>query len=283
MSFDLTYGLLFEVTLFHNYFLDSGEDIFESMSDDDKDKMLQKFSTDAFIALTPTQETHTIFKNFKMVFKKTKTGFRVYIKVKETDEPIKIDPFIKIPADLSLNFLITINDYQFENYTNLDFALNQIFLFSNVRPPKEPLTFEYLPKIDDNKIISDAYLVSEETSADLISTLQPSEKQDVFGILSLTFQGDNSSENIINDLGEMLTPHFKIHFNNRKTLWRYINRKAATAIETKTTKPLTRSGFVEIDPATDFLVPQPASSSYPNPSVKSITKDNGAYYSEIFI
>lgn len=280
MSFNLTYGLLFEVTLLHNYFLNSGEDSYAGMSAADKEKMLQQFSTDVFTAITPALETNTVLKNYKMVFKKTKTGFRVYIKVKQTDE---FDPFIKIPIDLNLKFLIKINDYQFENYTNLDFAFNQVFLFSNVRPLTEPVSFEYLPKINDNKLISNAYLVSEETTANLISTLQPSEQQNVFGLISLTIQGDNSSGNIANDLGKIVSPNFKIHFDNRKTLWKYINRKAGTEIKTNAAKPLTRSGFVEIDPLTDFTPSQPVESQYPNPSVKSITKINSDYYSEIFI
>lgn len=280
MSFANTYGLLFEVTLLHNYFLNDGEKTFASMSSADKEKMLQKFSIDAFATIKPTLETDTVLKNYKMIFKKSKTGFRVYIKVKETDET---DPFIKIPVDLKLNFSITINDYQFENYTNFDFALNQVFLFGNVKPATEPVTFKYLPKIDDNKLISNAYLVSEKTTANLISTLQPSEQQNVFGLISLTVQGDNSSENIVNDIGKMISPNFKIHFDNRKTLWKYINRKAGTEIKTNAAKPLTRSGFVEIDPITDFTPSQPAESQYPNPSVKSITKINSDYYSEIFI
>lgn len=280
MSYSITYGLLLEVTLLHNYFLNNGEETFASMSNDDKEKMLQKFNTDVFTTITPTLETYTILQNYKMVFKESKTGFKIYIKVKEDDET---DPFIKVPADLNLNFLITIHDYQFENYTNLEFTPNRVFLFSNVKPPKEPVTFKYLPKINDNKLISSAYLVSEESTADLISTLHSSETQDVFGIISLTMQGDNSPEKILDDDGKLNSPNFEIHFDNRKTLWKYINRKAATEIKTNSTKPLTRSGFVEIDPLTDFDVPQPVSSSYPNPSVKSITKDNGDYYSEIFI
>ena len=278
MSFAATYGLLFEVTLLHNYFLNNGEETFASMTNADKEKMLQQFDTDAFTAITPTLETNIVLKNYKMIFKKNKTGFGVYIKVKD-----ELDPFIKVPVDLNLKFLIKINDYQFENYTNLDFAFNQVFLFSNVRPLTEPVSFEYLPKINDNKLISNAYLVSEETTANLISTLQPSEQQNVFGLISLTAKGDDSSENIVDDLGKMISPNFKIHFDNRKTLWRYINRKAGTIINTINAKPLTRSGFVEIDPLNDFNPSEPAESQYPNPSVKSITKINSDYYSEIFI
>lgn len=280
MSFSNIYGLLFEVTFLHNYFLNNGEETFASMADADKEKMLQQFNTDAFTEITPTLETNIAIRNHKMLFKKTKTGFGVYIRVKATDES---DPFIKVPIDLNLKFLIKINDYQFENYTNLDFAFTQSYLFSNVKPLTEPVSFKYLPLINDNKLISNDYLVSEETTVDLISTLGPSEQQNVFGIISLNLQGDNSSGNIIDNLGKMTSPNFKIHFDNRKTLWKYINRKAGTEIETNAVKPLTRSGFVEIDPLTDFTPSQPAESQYPNPSVKSITKINSDYYSEIFI
>lgn len=278
MSYSSTYSLLFQVTFLHNYFLNNGEETFASMTDDKKEKMLQQFSADAFITVTPTLETNIVLKNYKMVFKRTKTGFGVYVKVK--DESV---PFIKVPADLNLKFLININDYQFENYTNLDFALTRAYLFSNVKPLTEPVSFKYLPKISDNKLISNAYLVSEKTTADLLSTLQSSEQQNVFGVISLTAKGDNSSEDIIDNSYKMLSPNFKIHFDNRKTFWRYIDRKAKTEIKTNTAKPLTRSGFVEIDPLTDFTPSQPAESQYPNPSVKSITKIDSDYYSEIFI
>ncbi|WP_433763616.1 hypothetical protein [Flavobacterium ginsenosidimutans] len=278
MSYSSTYGLYFQVTLLHNYFLNNGEETFASMTDDKKEKMMQQFSSDAFIAITPTLETNIVLKNYKMVFKKNKTGFGIYIKLKD-----ELDPFIKVPADLNLTFLIKINDYQFENYTNLDFALTQAYLFSNVKPLTEPVSFKYIPKISDNKLISNAYLVSEKTTADLLSILQPSEQQNVFGVISLTAKGDNSSENSIDDLGKMISPNFKIHFDNRKTLWKYINRKAGTEIKTKTAKPLTRSGFIEIDPVNDLDPSQPSESQYPNPSVKSITKIDSDYYSEIFI
>jgi hypothetical protein len=280
MSFNLTYSLLFEVTIFHNYFLDNGEETFASMSASAKEKMLQSFTIDSFTDIKPTYETNLLLKNYKMVFKITKTGFRVYIKVKETDEA---DPFIKIPSDLNLKFLVSINDYQFENYTNLDFPLNRAFLFSNVKPVTEPVSFQYIPKINENKLITNDFLVSEETTTAFISTLQSLEKQSVFGIISLNLKGDNVSGNIITNAGKIINPHFKIHFDNRKTFWKFINSKTAATIETNDAKPLTRSGFVELDPLIDFTPPQADDSHYPNPSVKSILKIDDDFYSEIFI
>ncbi|MEO8535600.1 MAG: hypothetical protein ABI441_17725 [Flavobacterium sp.] len=280
MSFNITYALLFEVTFLHNYFLNSGEDTYASMSNADKKKMLQNFDDDSFSTITPTVETNIRLKNYKMAFKPTKTGFRVYIKVKEEDDT---DPYISVPPDLKLDFIVSIIDYQFENYTNLDFVLKQIFLFSNVKPSTEPVTFKYIPKINDNILISDDYLISETTTNNCLSELHTPERQDVFGIISLTMKGDNNPKNIVDAMGKIVSPNFKIHFDNRKTLWKYINRKEETTIETNKVKPLTYSGFVEIDPVNDFTPSEPANSQYPNPSVKSITKNNGDYYSEIFI
>jgi hypothetical protein len=280
MSFNPTYGLLFEVTLLHNYFLDNGTVAYTSMSAKDKEKMLQKFKSDSFMSIVPTLETNTRLKNFKMTFKPAKTGFRIYIMVKEDDAG---NPFISVPADLKLDFKISINDYQFENYTDLEFAHKQIFLFSNVKPSTEPISFEYIPKINNNVLISNDYLVSEKTTMHFISELHTPERQDVFGIISLTMRGDNNSKDILNNSGKMTSPNFKIHFDNRKTLWKYINRKAGTEIITNAVKPLTHSGFVELDPDTDFTSVQPENSQYPNPSVKSIIKINSDYYSEIFI
>ena len=227
MSFNPTYALLFEVTLLHNYFLDNGEAAYTSMSAEGKEKMLQKFKIDSFMSITPTIATNTRLRNFKMMFKLTKTGFRVYIMVKQDDAG---DPFISVPSDLKLDFKISINDYQFENYTNLEFASKQIFLFSNVRPSTEPVSFEYIPKINNNVLISNGYLVSEKTTMHFISELHTPERQDVFGIISLTMRGDNNSKDILNNSGKMTSPNFKIHFDNRKTLWKYINRKAGTVI-----------------------------------------------------
>ncbi|MCD0467643.1 hypothetical protein [Flavobacterium sp. ENC] len=280
MSFNLTYGLLFEVTFLHNYFLNSGEAAYAGMSTADKQKMLQKFNYDSFAIITPTVETSTRIRNYKMAFKPTKTGFRLYIKVKENDET---DPYISVPPDLKLDFIIAIKDFQFEHYTDLEFVLNQMFLFSNVKPSTEPVTFQYLPKFNENILISNDFLVSEETTEHFLSELHTAESRGVFGLLSLNMKADNAAKNIVTSAGKMLSPNFKIHFDNRKTLWKYIDRKAATEIKTKTAKPLTYSGFVEIDPVTDLIPAQLADTHYPNPSVKSITKKDGDYYSEIFI
>ena len=282
MSFLGSYKLFFEANILHGYFLNNGETAFDAMADENKIKMISKYKHDSFIEVNPTMETVTLLKNLKLLYKKNKTGFSIYSKVDELDP---VTPFINIPTSLKLDFTMRTKDYQFENYTDLEFSNTRLFYFSNVKPTTEPITFKYIPKLEDSIFISNGFMVSEETSSDVLSTLNFTESKGLFGIISIVMTGDSPTNSVLTPLGKLKTPglNFKIHFDNRKTLWKYINRKAGTEIKTNAAKPLTRSGFVEIDPLTDFTPSQPAESQYPNPSVKSITKINSDYYSEIFI
>lgn len=281
MSFLGSYSLLFEATILHGYFLNEGETAFDAMTDDYKIKMLSKYNHDSFIEINPTMETVTVLKNLKLLYKKNKKGFSIYTKINESDTA---DPFVNIPAGLKLDFTLRTKDYQFENYTDLEFSNTKLFYFSNVRPATEPVTFKYIPKIDDSIFISNDFAVSQKTSENLLSSLAFTESKGLFGILSIVMTGDSPANSVLTPSGKLKTPelNFKIHFDNRKTFWRYINKKTPITLETNSAKPLTNSGFVEIDPSTDFTPSAPAG-QYPNPTVKSITKKASKFYSEIFI
>ena len=299
MSFDLSYSLFFEVTIFHNFFLNDGESVFGNMNYEEKRNMIRKYDFEKFLAVSPSISTLRILKNYKMQFKKTKTGFKIFIKVKPLD---KNDPFIKIPADLELIFVLKINDFQFENYTDLPFFSDRLFYFSNTIPrraelkeplpipnPKkeifDPLTFNYIPFHNSGILISEAFLASKEQSNYLYYDFESIESTGLFGAIAIATTAHNSESSIVNNQNKITNPsrEFRIHFDNRKTFWKYINRKTATEIETTSAKPLTYSGFVEIDPLTDFSPSEPEESQYPNPSVKSIVKIDNNYYSQIFI
>lgn len=281
MSFSGSYTLLFEATILHGYFLNDGETAFNAMADEGKIKMLSKYKHDSFIEVNPTMETVTLLKNLKLLYKKTKTGFSIYSKVDELDPAT---PFINIPVSLKLEFTMRTKDYQFENYTNLKFSNTKLFYFSNVKPATEPNTFKTIPKIGDSIFISNSFMVSEKTSSDVLSSLDFTESKGLFGIISIVMTGDSPANSVLTPSGKLKTagPNFKIHFDNRKTFWKYINKKIPITLETNSAKPLTNSGFVEIDPSTDFTPAAPAG-QYPNPTVKSITKIASKFYSEIFI
>lgn len=159
MSFSGSYTLLFEASILHGYFLNDGETVFDSMTDENKIKMLSKYKHDAFIEVNPTIETSKSLKNLKLLYKKTKTGFNIYSKIDELDSAL---PFVNIPLDLKLVFTMRTTDYKFENYTDLEFSNTKLFYFSNVRPTTEPVSFKYLPKIGDPVFISNEFMVSEK-------------------------------------------------------------------------------------------------------------------------
>ena len=281
MSFLGSYTLLFEATLLHGYFLNDGETEFDALADENKIKMLSKYKYESFIEVNPTIETAKSLRNLKLLYKKTKTGFSIYCKADELDPAT---PFINIPAGLKLDFTMRTKDYQFENYTDLEFSNTKLFYFSNVRPTTEPITFKYIPKIGDSIFITNGFMVSEKTSSKVLSSLDFTESKGLFGLLSIVMTGDSPANSVLTPSGKLKTPglNLKIHFDNRKTFWKYINKKIPITLETNSAKPLTNSGFVEIDPSTDFTPEAPAG-QYPNPTVKSITKIASKFYSEIFI
>lgn len=305
MSFDLSYRQLFEINIFHNFFLNNGESVYINMPNAEKEKMIRKYDFEKFMTISPSIATAKVLKNYKMQLKRTKTGFKIFIKIKELDEGdpfFNRDPFIEIPLDLELIFTLKINDSQFENYTDLPFSQHRLFYFSNAiplriesneplpnpNPAKEvfdPLTFNYIPLLTSNTLITDAFLASEEESNNLFPDFESVESRGLFGVISVAMRGHDAQSTILNLQHKIINPskEFLLHFDNRKTFWKYINRRTATEIETITAKPLTYSGFVEIDPLTDFTPTEPEESHYPNPSVKSIVKINSNYYSEIFI
>jgi hypothetical protein len=305
MSFEYSYRLLFEVTVFHNFFLNDGESDFGIMLNKEKQKMLLKYDFENFITISPSIATQKTLKNFKMQFKKTKTGFRIFIKVKQlekSDPLFNLDPFIEVPTDLELIFTMKINDCQFENYTDLSFSPNQLFYFGNAIPLRiehnEPIPdpnpikevfnpegFNYIPLLASNTLISNNFLASKDESNNLFPDFETAESRGLFGVISIAMTGHDEASSILTNQNKIIatTKEFLIHFNNRKTIWKYINRKDSTTVETNSAKPLTYSGFVEIDPLTDFTPAEPEQNQYPNPSVKSIVKINSDYYSEIFI
>jgi hypothetical protein len=61
------------------------------MTNEEKRNMIRKYDFEKFLTVSPSISTTRILKNYKMQFKKTKTGFKIFIKVKSLD---KNDPFI---------------------------------------------------------------------------------------------------------------------------------------------------------------------------------------------
>jgi glutaredoxin-related protein len=284
MGFNNTYKNLFHIAILHSYFLNGGNNEYNSMSDDKKKQMLKNYDFENFIEIIPTRETFLQLKNNHLIFQNKKNIMKVGVKISIDDTDL---PFVDMSLALTLNFIIKIKDPFFENYTSISLLSNRILYISNSKPADEPITFKYIPLLANPVFINDDYIISETSTKKTLELFEESEKRGVIGIISLKMQGDSAGLNILNNQKKIITPtpSFKIHFNNRKTFWKYIKTNSAFEVETSLEKPLTQNGFIEIDPAVDFTTnpPEALDYQYPNPSIKSIQKIATKTYSQIFI
>ena len=71
MSQSIIYKSLFEVKVRHHYFLNKGEQVWDSMSVDDKDSMEAKFDVREILDITPTTDCNKALNAHSCVFRKT--------------------------------------------------------------------------------------------------------------------------------------------------------------------------------------------------------------------
>ena len=274
MAFNTTYKQLFEIELLHDYFLNDGTTVFSTLSDADKKKRLKLINISEFINVLPSQETIEKMAGHKMVFKKHKSGLSAYCKLANASLSA---PFIPLPSDLELTFIMKIADSFFENYTQLTTGSPNIFFFGNTKPNTEDASFEYIAKSTENKQVTDAYQLSEAGTTTILEKLKGSNKVGVFGIIKLTMTGDTSDLSVLTTQGDLRSqlPTFKIHFKNRETFWRYKRVSDDSEIfTTASANPLTKYGFIEVTHAGD---------TFPNPSANHLIPDNNNFFSEIYI
>ncbi len=283
MSYDIIYKTIFEVSILHGYFLNNGIEEYNSMTDVQKKKMLKNYNFENFLKIVPTKETSRLLKNNHLLLTINQNTLRVGTRVSNDDLVL---PFSNISLGLNLNFTIKINDAFFENYTDIGLSEKQILYLSNVKPEDEPVSFKYIPVVSENLFIDEDYKISKISTKKVLENLEAFEKNGLIGMISIAMKADNSALDIltIDKKIKTPTPIFKLHFNNRKTFWKYIKTNINFEVETTIEKPLTQNGFVEIVP-TDFTTnpPQVSDFQYPNPSVKSIHKILTKTYSQIFI
>ncbi|WP_130733211.1 hypothetical protein [Flavobacterium sp. J27] len=283
MSFSITYKTLCEITVLHSYFLNSGIEEFSGMTDVKKGKMLKNYKYKNFLEIIPSEATAKLLRNNHLVFIPLHNSIKIGVKAHPDNEDVT---FASISLDTTLDFIIRIKDYLFENYTAISPTSQQLFYISNIKPVDEPVSFKYIPLASEAVFINDDYKVSDVSTAKILDSFGTNEKTGIFGVVSLKMQADNSNLNLLSPLQEIIspTPTFKIHFDNRKTFWKYSKTNSTFEVETTLEKPLTQNGFVEITPA-DFTTSPPEVNDfqYPNPSVSSIQKIASKMYSQIFI
>ena len=291
MSFSIQYKPLFKVDLLHLYFLNNGLKTFFTMNATEAAKQLDGYALNSFLSIAPTLETQEKLNGYSLVFRNLNSGFTIWTKVSNTDNAI---PFIPLLDDLSLTFLIKINDPAFYNYTNLKLDnQGKINYFSNRRLATEAPAFPLINKSGDHFNINETFALTPESAASELKNLSPGEKTNLLGLIRLHMKADVPALNIIDSNGKISNPlkNFELVFANRKTFWRYIFRKDPkvknnddvkmegadpNVLISKSEQPLTQKGFISVELGGKDL---------PNPDSKLIKPDslNSKYYSEIYM
>ncbi len=128
-SITIGYARLFEIRLLHHYWLDEGTTVFDAMPEEKRNECLLSYDMRSFLELTPAASTEKALKGLGCVFKNTALGCIVAVP-KET----------VIPADANFEFIVTIQDSAFYNYTALTLRSQKIFE-SYYQPEKK--TYRY--------------------------------------------------------------------------------------------------------------------------------------------
>jgi len=257
----------------------------------EKEKQLSEYLVSDFFTIQPTIKTGRNLQGHQLVHQLSDSELAVWAKVSETDET---EPFISLNNDLSLSFLLKLNDNNFLNYTNLKLEnANKIYYFSNKKPTTESVSFSIINLNGDSQFINENYILSETGANNELEMLSDIEKRNLFGIIKIYMKGDISTQDVTDVQGKITNPHktYELLFENRKTTWRYFfdtdqkvknpddveeengNKKV---LVTKKEQPLTQKGFVSIELGKVEL---------PNPNSTFIKPNstNNIIFSEIYL
>ncbi len=289
MSFSVKYKELFTIRIMHRFFLNKGNDDFDSLTEEEQGRQLEEYDFQRFFKIEPTAETWQALNGQKMIFHPGKTGFSVWTEVESADEQ---SPFIAMDENLVLTFTVQFGDSCFFNYSDLDIGIsNGLFYFSNQRLPEEGGDFPLIPLSGGDGIIDDNFVLSAVSAEEELGNLPPDKTKNLFGLIRIFMKGEDSSRDIT-DVQDKIpgTPAaFHLEFGNRKTWWRYVfdeeqsvsgaddvevENGDARILISKTDHPLTLNGFISLELDKEEL---------PNPGYKMIKPDisNNKIYSEI--
>lgn len=200
------------------------------------------------------------------------------------------DPYTYIPLSSS-------NDLIDQDYL-LSEEGSQSIWYSILQENSNTDTNPYLELLAE---VEESDLATDEGKHLINQAIQAEKSKGLLGIIRLHTIGDSNMDLIEidssdpNDVKNYLldpSPFYKLHFDNRKTVWKYIKKSDDEELETSSVQPLTKNGFIEIDPDADIVPPLPSDIekyTFPNPTadlIKQTTDVNTnitTTYSEIFI
>lgn len=300
MSYSQQYRTLANVQVLHEYYLNSGSDSFRGMDANQQRLMFKNYAFNGFLQVIPTAQTRLIMENQKLLLRTNPAGLQVVAQVEPALSNEAATPFISLDNDLELHFLVKIGDPAFEIYTDLTLIKKEIFYFSNIRPAGVPPEFPVLPVLpqqeDDPEYISNAYRLGDTLSKSILDNMQVSQEERIglLGVLVLRMHGENS---IIDNDGKVPADPitFVMEFANRSTIWKYYFQNSDYYAETTHPKPLTKNGYIVINPSQLTLRNKNPDMDpgdyvfdlnpyyYPAPEVRKTEIKAGNFYSVIYI
>ena len=125
----MRYVKLFDVEVLHDYFLNCGSLVHETMQDEPRVAVSRRYMAGAFLDVLPTKESEGILAGHKMIFKTTASGFLVGVKLDASAPDDR--PAVPPGPELRFRFALRIKDPHFFNYTTLAESSQSFHRFSN--------------------------------------------------------------------------------------------------------------------------------------------------------
>lgn len=111
------YQRLFEIRLLHHFWLDEGATLFDNFPDQaKKNTRLLKYDVRAIFTMTPTSVTGNLIRGVGGIFKETPLGGIVAVPAGAV-----------IPADVTLEFIVTVQNQEMLNYTALTLRPRRVY------------------------------------------------------------------------------------------------------------------------------------------------------------
>ncbi|MBE0662681.1 MAG: hypothetical protein IH597_09450 [Bacteroidales bacterium] len=135
MAVTITYNKLFEVKILHHFFLNKGETVFDSMTDEDKALTMLQYDVRDFFDIYPSPECQKTLNAHNCVFKATSQGIIIGVRAESDDQnPPTLSLFNPFDDDQVFTFVIQLKDMGFMNYTALPFIGNsgKMYVFRNL-------------------------------------------------------------------------------------------------------------------------------------------------------
>ncbi len=279
------YKTLFKVTIYHDYFLNNGEEDFMDLDEKQRQDHLKNYDWRHFLQVKPTGITKELMTGHKLFLKEYPTGFSIAVKVESDDEK---QPFISLDTFLELTFTLKFIDPQFMNYTDFSWPDHALFYIANKQPDvPEPHSIDLVSLDESAHLVSENHWLTGENRTYLLSQMTKHQSGPMDGLFKIHLTGENGQYNVISNQGKLKNNplHFWIRFKNKSTFWKYIHQSKGFETETKKAWPLTQKGFIQLDPQTDLKSPPAGADnySYPNPVPGTTKSKANKTYSEIFI